>query len=116
MKRPQSIRIFGKPFGLIYAPNTLMSDAVGLCRSIDNKIVIQDDLTPAEELDTVVHELLHAVAHVMCIPFGSVEQEEAAVRALGTGLCGVILDNPAVLKYFAELSKKVDSESREIDS
>ena len=54
-----SIRIFGKPFEVKFLEDEFESHTLGLCRSIDNSITILADMSPAEELDTVLHELLH---------------------------------------------------------
>lgn len=102
-----NIRIFGKPFEVKFLEDNFESNTVGLCRSMDNSISILKGMNPAEELDTVLHELLHAIGHVMFVPFSSHESEETIVHMMGTGLAGVFLDNPDLLAYIAATSKKI---------
>ncbi len=104
-----SIKIFGKPFEVKFLEDAFESHTLGLCRTLDNSITILADMPPAEELDTVLHEVLHAICHVMSIPFPNHEAEETTVHMLGTGLAGVFLDNPSLLAYIAEITKKVQA-------
>jgi hypothetical protein len=104
-----SIKIFGKPFRVEFLEDEFESHTLGLCRSIDNSITILADMSPAEELDTVLHELLHAICHVMNVPFQNQDAEETVVHMMGTGLAGVFLDNPSLLAYIAETTKKVQA-------
>jgi ABC-type Co2+ transport system permease subunit len=104
-----SIKIFGKPFEVKFLEDDFESNTLGLCRSVGNSITILEGMTPAEELDTVLHELLHAISHVMSVPFPNQEAEEVVVHMIGTGLAGVFLDNPSLLAYIAQTIKKVQA-------
>ena len=104
-----SIKIFGKPFEVKFLEDDFESHTLGLCRPVGNSITILEGMTPAEELDTVLHELLHAISHVMSVPFPNQEAEEVVVHMIGTGLAGVFLDNPSLLAYIAQTIKKVQA-------
>lgn len=47
-----------------------------------------------EARDTLLHEVLHAIAHIAGLDIGQ-EAEERAVRTLASGLIGVFNANPA---------------------
>jgi hypothetical protein len=105
----QTIKIFGKPFAVSFLPDNFDAAAVGLCEPFKNTITILDVQPPAEELDTVLHEVLHAIAHVMSIPFAAQEQEEQVVRMMGTGITGVLLENPDLVAYINDICQKVNA-------
>lgn len=109
MKRPQMLRIFGKPYHLTYVRNTLESDALGICKNSEGTIAISEDQSPAEEFDTVLHELFHAISYVMSIGF-TYDQEEMVVRKYGTALAGILVDNPALLQYICHMAKTINDE------
>ena len=51
--------------------------------------------------DTFLHEVFHAIVHVMDLK--ETETEENYVRRLATGLCTVWNNNPAAFKWWREL-------------
>ena len=51
--------------------------------------------------DTFLHEVFHAIAHVMDLKEN--ETEENYVRRLATGLCTVWNNNPKAFKWWREL-------------
>ncbi len=109
MTKLTTIKIFGKPFTVSFKPDNFDASTVGLCEPFKNTITILDVQPPAEELDTVLHEILHGISHVMSIPFAAAEQEEQVVRMMGTGIAGVLLENPDLVAYISETVKKVNS-------
>jgi len=52
-------------------------------------------------LDTVLHELFHAIYHVYNIKDD--DEEERTVHTLATGFTQVLLDNPQLVKYINEV-------------
>lgn len=93
---PSKLRILGKPYALRHA---LIED-MGYCWQNDGLIQIRAEQRPIEELDTVVHEVLHAILA------GQGRQpndrnEERFVRAIATGLTTVLADNPSFRRYLA---------------
>lgn len=109
MTKLTSVKIFGKPFAVSFKPDNFAASTLGLCEPFKNEITILDVQPPAEELDTVLHEILHAICHVMSVPFDTPDHEEHVVRTLGTGMAGVLLDNPELLAYITATIKKVNS-------
>lgn len=109
MTKLTTVKIFGKPFAVSFKPDNFDAATMGMCEPFKNTITILDVQPPAEELDTVLHEVLHAISHVMSIPFAAPEQEEQVVRMMGTGVTGVLLENPELVSYIVDTIKKVNS-------
>lgn len=77
-------------------------DADGLCVYDDHEVQVRGGLAPLAEADTILHELFHAILHSQGREQGG-DLEELYVRALATGLLGVIRDNPQLLKWLTTL-------------
>lgn len=103
--RPQVIRVMGRNFLLMFHPQSSLGDqAVGMCNNAEFVIDILGGMHPVEEFDTVLHEIQHAVWFVMSASMGGADEEQI-VRRLATGMTGVYMDNPQLLKYFSEIQK-----------
>jgi hypothetical protein len=72
-----------------------------------SKIVIRDGLQNGDRLDTLVHELFHAVFNVTGV---SVSDEEKVVHTLATGLTTVMIDNPAFMSAIRQLANDAREE------
>lgn len=97
--RPKIIKVMGKDYGLKFIDVSPIEHAnLGQCDHKKMLICIQEEQVPVEELDTVIHEILHAIWYQMSIGEGPME-EEPIVRRTANGLLQVILDNPSLLKY-----------------
>jgi hypothetical protein len=108
MKRPNKIRIFGKPHELVFVPQDIEHGILGQYSYKSHVLHIKQGQPPAEELDTVIHEVLHAITNVMTVDFGDEDMEEMVVRKFGTGITGVLLDNPEFLQYISTMAKQVN--------
>lgn len=93
---PSKLRILGKPYALRHA---LIPD-MGYCWQNDGLIQIRTEQRPIEELDTVVHEVFHAILAGQGRQPND-KNEERFVRAIATGLTTVLADNPAFRRYLA---------------
>jgi hypothetical protein len=106
--RPKFIRVFGRMFLVQFVPpSDLGSSAVGLCQNTEFLISVADGQHPVEEFDTLLHEIMHAVWFVMSASMGGADEEQI-VRRVSTGLTGVFMDNPQLLKYFSMVQKEVN--------
>lgn len=54
------VKIGGQRWTLRFIPRSLKRKWVGLCRYSNRTITVEKGLTPLKELDTVIHETLHA--------------------------------------------------------
>lgn len=110
ISRPEAIRLMGRTFLFNYVKGSVLSpdDTFGHIDVYGQVICISDDLTPVEEADTVLHELIHAVDLTM-----GLDMTEHQVHHLATGLIALFQDNPELGAYFCEdkfqkLVKKVN--------
>ena len=62
-----------------------------------------EGLTPIEEMDTFLHEVIHMVMFYMHIMMGQVD-EEMITHRLATGLSSVLVENPNVAEYISAIS------------
>lgn len=69
----------------------------------EQRIRILEDLSPIEEMDTFLHEIIHMVMNYMSIMMGQVD-EEMITHRLATGLASVLVENPHVAEYIAAIS------------
>lgn len=63
------------------------------------EIEFDESLTETEKLNTVFHEVGHALVHTMGIKFHSGEQEEDVINSLAAGYITALKDNPAFLDW-----------------
>lgn len=103
MKRPERIRILGKPVSVQYVPagDILLKDSPedeepGSARSDpDRQLIAVEDGQPLEnEQDAMLHETIHMLEDWMDIKIS-----ESAVRNVATGLLAVMKDNPSFVAY-----------------
>ena len=69
----------------------------------EQRIRILEDLSPIEEMDTFLHEIIHMIMNYMTIMMGQVD-EEMITHRLATGLSSVLVENPHVAEYIAAIS------------
>ena len=79
------------------------SDAYGDFYAKEQRIRVLEGLTPIEEMDTFLHEVIHMVMFYMHIMMGQVD-EEMITHRLATGLSSVLVENPHVAEYIAAIS------------
>jgi len=103
------LRVLGKTYTVSYLPPEDMEDAFGICTPSLQTIDIDKEQTVPEELDTFIHECLHAIVRGMRIEFPNYRAEEAVVDRFGAGLAALFLDNPELLKYFQRLVKEANN-------
>lgn len=66
-------------------------------------IEIDNDQSPGQERDTVLHELLHAIASVIQV-FADPGEEERAVSAISPWLLSLVRDNPELIAYLTSVT------------
>jgi hypothetical protein len=101
--RPKVVRVMGRDYHMKYVKTSAIAhENLGQCDHKKMTIAITEDQVPVEELDTIIHEILHAIWYQMSIGEGPME-EEPIVRRSANGILQVILDNPGLLKYAASI-------------
>lgn len=105
--RPRALRVMGRDYTVVFEREaTFKSSEAGLCDHRKMVITILDEQHPVEELDTVIHELLHAIWHQMSMGEHPPE-EEVLVRKTAGGLTQVFLDNPHFIKYISLIDNPI---------
>ena len=85
-------------------------DSYGEYDQRKNSITIQNGLTPLDEANTLLHEILHGVSYINSLtqsgqPLDSENKEEVVINTLTNGLAQVFRDNKWILPYFKEKFK-----------
>ena len=75
-----------------------------------NQITIQQGLSPLDEANTLLHEILHGVAYINSLtqtgqPLDSENKEEVVINTITNGLAQVFRDNKWLLPYFIKKFK-----------
>ena len=113
-KCPPKIKIGYKEIDIEFTKSDFakQTDSYGEYHHRLNKIEIQQDLNDADYANTLLHEILHAVAYEMSLTQeGNVlakdTNEEIVINSMTNGLMGVFKDNPWFLKIIQEnINKK----------
>lgn len=101
-KRPPSVRIFGRVYPVVYVKDSPLGlTNMGQCNDAKQVIHVQDGLTPIEESDTVLHEVIHGIDYVTGLGL-----EERQVRGLAAALIGLFQDNPQFAQYLIQEKNK----------
>ena len=88
-----------------------MSDNYGQYLSRENRIEIQPDLSNIDEVNTLLHEILHASVWVCSLtqsgqPLEESKDEELVINSLTNSLTQIFIDNEWLLPYLTEKLKK----------
>lgn len=79
-------------------------EAQGCYQSDPSKIRIKDSMDPREKLNTILHEVLHAIVYTYGIKkdFKDDDEEEKIVNVFGNGLTEALTRNPELMKFINE--------------
>ena len=86
------------------------SDCYGEYDHRKNSITIQNGLSPLDEANTLLHEIIHGIAYINSLtqsgePLDTENKEEVVVNTLTNGLAQVFRDNKWLLPYFKDKFK-----------
>ena len=86
------------------------SDSYGEYDHRKNSITIQNGLSPLDEANTLLHEILHGIAYINSLtqndqPLDSENKEEVVINTMTNGLAQVFRDNKWLLPYFKDKFK-----------
>lgn len=99
MSFPQKLKIIGREYKVEY--NEELNGLYGRCDERNQLISITPNQLPAIEVDTVLHEVVHAVSDMM-----NLQMKERQVYCITTGLIAVMKDNPELLDYLNRMLKE----------
>lgn len=80
-----------------------IDNAMGICYPNLHEIFISTKYNEIETVNTLIHEILHAVYHQANLECG--DTEERLVCTLTNGLVAVFRNNPQLVKYIKRLNK-----------
>ncbi|CAB4150146.1 hypothetical protein UFOVP562_33 [uncultured Caudovirales phage] len=102
--RPDSLVFMGRNISVSFIEEGPWgSNVYGDFYAKEQRIRVLEGLTPIEEMDTFLHEVIHMVMFYMHIMMGQVD-EEMITHRLATGLSSVLVENPHVAEYIAVIS------------
>jgi hypothetical protein len=86
------------------------SDSYGEYDHRKNSITIQSGLSPLDEANTLLHEILHGVAYINSLtqsdqPLDTENKEEVVINTITNGLTQVFRDNKWLLPYLKDKLK-----------
>lgn len=102
--KPTLVRVLGKCFSINFVDEVhpKLEGNLGMCMKQEQQIYINNCQPPAEEGDTVLHEVMHAVDHVM-----GTKLTEKQITRMATGIFGMLQDNQEFAKWLIkDRSKK----------
>lgn len=78
-----------------------VDDTQGVYRADQSEIRIREGMDKREKLNTVLHELFHAIVYSYGIKrdFKDDEQEEKLVNVFGNGFTEVLIRNPDLMEF-----------------
>ncbi len=88
------VRVFGSVYKIHRVEHVDSDGCVGMFEPAKESIKIKKDQAPFEEVDTLLHEIIHACEYKAGKPYS-----EDWVRPVATGLTGVFKDNPELLDW-----------------
>lgn len=102
--RPKRLWILGRNFGITETPEDSRDAVYGLMDPDSRTIYITDGMAGFDEVDTTIHEIMHAIRFTQGRENGG-EVEEDYVRSLATGLTNVFRDNPGLIRWITTTLK-----------
>lgn len=110
---PKQIRIAGKLVRFQYISKETSTElgVWGEFRPDELVILVCNEAPASEFLDTLLHEVFHAIAYIWNIQEG--DDEERLVRVLGTAWQAVLVDNEHFYRHIGKLAKHIREEMKE---
>jgi hypothetical protein len=95
VKRPDKVKVLGKPFKVTYTSGDPLSDDLnGECDTDKQAILIREGQPLESEQDTILHECLHAIDEAV-----DARLKETQVKKVATALLAVLKENPSFVSY-----------------
>lgn len=100
MRPPKTIRVGPYVFRVVRKRTSIADgEKVGDTNIARGRIRYSSDQSPMQERATLLHEVLHAVAHSAAITDEVELTQEQWIGRIETGLLGVLRDNPKFVEW-----------------
>lgn len=96
--------ILGQHYDIVWAPATLIPDKFGHSDAENQEIVLRANLRGQQALDTLLHEVVHAVSNIT-----GVELSELQTHTMGYALASVLRSNRDLLPWIQERFQEEDA-------
>lgn len=97
---PATVRVNGRDFKIKLKAASSMPEAYGHFIPEKTRIELRKGQSEIELKDTLLHEVAHAILHTQGREYAG-DVEEMFVRALASGIVGVLQDNPWLATWLA---------------
>jgi hypothetical protein len=97
----KTVNILGYEYQICELSEHLRSKMDGVCMTKQQQIEYDPDLRGMAAADVTIHELLHAIDHIMYLELG-----EGNVRRLGIAFSNLLINNPILLEFLLEIANK----------
>lgn len=98
MKLPSPISVAGMTYTIVYGDKMIQNeDKCGECHNQTGSIRIAVGMGEDMTVNTVIHEVLHAIYH--CYGIEDKDEEERVVNTMATGLFQVLKDNKNLFNF-----------------
>ena len=92
-----ALDILGQHYDLLWVPGQIIPDRFGHSDAESQEIVLRANLRGMQALDTVIHEVTHAVSAIT-----GVELSELQTHTIGYAWAQIFRRNPELLVFIAE--------------
>lgn len=96
--------ILGQHYDIVWAPATLIPDKFGHSDAENQEIVLRANLRGQQALDTLLHEVTHAVSSIT-----GVELSELQTHTIGYAMASVLRSNRDLLPWIKERFEEEDA-------
>jgi hypothetical protein len=96
------VKILGKTYSLQIVDKVDEQDSLGECNDSLQRILVKSGQKPDQAMDTVIHEITHAIDYQMHLGLS-----ERQVHCVAAGLTAVLLENPNLSQLWNSRSNTV---------
>ena len=107
VNRPKTVKVKNNEYKIVSKTREWKEEngAYGMIHFDKNLIEIANSQSKQNLVDTVLHEILHAIVEEYKIKFTHHKVEERIVTHISQGLTAVFKDNPNLIEWIKEKSK-----------
>ena len=93
MNIPNKVKIGAHEYEIVFRDDLDSDDFMGVCRPSKLKIFIDGKLPQSQQEETFIHEVLHAIFHLLGKKEETANEEEKQVQPLGHAIYQFLKEN-----------------------